>query len=339
MLSGMGPTPRPACLACAACLLVAGPASAEPLICDLTGSGATPEYHCNMPVSCGPGTTCPSFFTEARCDEFGFGGPRCRPACGTLFTCDGDSDCPGLAGVLATCERAELYADGPAGVCTFAGLGIEYCVEDGVAIRAGDVAHCHQRPDGSYTANWFEGDCDRDGCPNGSDVAVCFSSGAPCLAPNLGPGCEAPTTDAGVPDAGVPVADAGAAPADGGPASTDAGSVDAGSRVDAGSSRDGGSAGFDAGRQLPPDQVPSFHGGGGCACSAAAGPSSCPTGPLLMLGVLGAVGASASRLADPRRRPRARASSKVPGTSCVGAHPISTPMARRIRVRTPASHI
>ena len=43
----------------------------------------------------------------------------------------------------------------------------------------------------------------------------------------------------------------------------------------------------------------------------------------------------ATHLGGPRRRSRARASSTIPGISCVGAHPISTPIARRYGLPLP----
>ncbi|HJL14449.1 MAG TPA: hypothetical protein RMH99_02265 [Sandaracinaceae bacterium LLY-WYZ-13_1] len=130
------------------------------------------------------------------------------------------------------------------------------------------VSDCHRRALSSgWTPNWYLGDCDGDGCPNGADPAPCADGSELCEAtPFLGPSCDGTPTPV---DAGVtPPVDAGPTPgADAGPTpAPDAGPPLA---VDAGPSppMDAGTApGVDAAEA--PNGL-EFTGGGGCTCRAA----------------------------------------------------------------------
>jgi MYXO-CTERM domain-containing protein len=191
----------------------------------------------------------------------------CRPHCGTMVGCSVDGDCRPFRTFAGVCLRG---ADGATttGICAYRGLGVSYCTDGGdTTIEPLMLAHCHLRPDGSVTSDYFEGDCDQDGCANGGDVAPCVAGEEPCGTPDLTIACSNATPDAGVPER------------------------DAGAPIDAGS-RDAGIEPFDAGATEPgidANQLTgvSFGGGGGVRCSCrttrAAPPS--PLGTLAVAAV------------------------------------------------------
>jgi hypothetical protein len=127
------------------------------------------------------------------------------------------------------------------------------------------------------TDNFFAGDCDGDGAPNGCDDEICMPGGGTSTCTSVpGVGCTPSYTPP--PDAGV----------DAGPDSgSDAGDAGGESETDGGSNvtpTDGGSGGIDGGAG---GHVPSFGGGGGCRC--AVGSRQAPLGSILFGLALGIV--------------------------------------------------
>jgi hypothetical protein len=196
--------------------------------------------------------------------------------CSTIQACNPDSDlwsCAPLSGTTANgaCLRNDdnpVPIDGATGVCIFPAF-LRGCLMPGLPDMG---AACFTTPTDGPTTNFFDGDCDRDGCPNGHDSAPCLRcDGAQCLAVaiheprdrcrRLRMAEDEPIdpmdcrTDAALPDTG----------------SHDAGPVDA--AMDAPSP--------DA--QIPPQVT--FGGGGGCACTTGARPRGHGLS-LLVLGLL-----------------------------------------------------
>lgn len=272
-------------------LALAPPARAEPTVCTIFPAtmGTMPyEHRCAPPTSCDSDATCdPAVLGEgAVCQAYdGRSGERlCRGACSTVFGCSEGGDCPRLGGVTGRCAPTGALGGAPPGICLYDTADtsrIVYCTGTG-PIAHDAFARCHTTPAGEITTNYYEGDCDEDGCPNGADPAPCLAGDEPCLEPGtLGPLCARPTVppDAGVslPDAGPPAADAAISTPDGGNAGEDAGGgEDAGSGgdLDAGPSRE-----MDAG-EVPPGI--GFNGGGGCRCAVPGGASSSGSGALAL---------------------------------------------------------
>lgn len=107
----------------------------------------------------------------------------CLPECSTLVGCDRDEEC-GTLRAGGTCQRFATGVDlGAAGVCTAPDLPIQYCNGTG-PISVNRFLACHALPFSDTLApSWFDGDCDRDGCPNGSDPFPCVS-GSTCGRPD-----------------------------------------------------------------------------------------------------------------------------------------------------------
>lgn len=229
------------------------------------------EQTCHARTSCSdsdPGA-CRELYRTGVCDSV-LRESFCRPSCGTVLRCDGDSDCPAL--VVTTARPRCLLgafpegsADTPPGVCVYPGLdggarGTTYCSVTGVSLDG--FLRCHTGPEGT-TSNWFAGDCDGDGCVNGDDVDPCSPDITECLPGGpRGPMCMPVAPDGGVPDldASTPDDDAGA------------GGMDAGAS-DAGAASDDSGSGFDGGNTSAPPGT-SFGGGGGCRCGVIEGGAS-----------------------------------------------------------------
>lgn len=303
--------------ACAALAAVgfASRARAEAVVCRVTNEGAA-----EVPFVCS-NDSCST--TDPCGDEWGAGAEcaspfgsesLCRPACGTLFGCSSDTDCPRIGGARGTCTLQSVAVTEPAGFCTYASLGITYCLTSS-ELAAHFFLACHTRPDGARTSSYFAGDCDADGCPNGEDAAPCDNTTATCAVPlpegactlggaRLDGGVVEPRdagvrTDAGPRDAGSGEGDGGTSVErdanvedDAGAAQDDAGGTqdDAGlTGQDANASTD-----FDGGPAAPPGVT--FGGGGGCRCAV---PGAADAG---VAGVLPALLALAAALCRRRRR-------------------------------------
>jgi hypothetical protein len=247
-------------LAVSAVSFSAALARAEPTICEVRSTDPVMGL---FDVHCGPPHACAS---ADDCSETGFETPVCgtaledlpdicRPHCGTLVGCDGDGDCRRFRDAVGSCHLTSTAAGG-IGVCAYPALGASYCVAVGEALDPMRFARCHTRPDGTATSNYFEGNCDGDGCPNGGDNLPCVNDRTPCLTLDTTVACSTSPIDGGVfpLDAGVVV-------------TPDAGGLDAGPETDAGVVEP-----FDA--YVPP--ASSFGGGGGvrCTCRTARTPAS-----------------------------------------------------------------
>lgn len=146
----------------------------------VSGTGPCLAVEPSPPPTC-PAPTLP---TERCCTVVG-GALRCDGAdcsCSTIRACNpeprayGDSECPALLsdGNPGACLRPG--APGTLGVCFF-----EEFLEDCGDLEALDFASCFRTGRGTFTTNFFEGDCDADGCPNGQDVDRCEPcDGAAC---------------------------------------------------------------------------------------------------------------------------------------------------------------
>ena len=182
----------------------------------------------------------------------------CAPnECSTVYACQPTSEfwsCPPLEGSrgVGAClrvEEGEPRLSGLSGYCLFPEF-VEGC--DLGELTDGDACF---KFDGVPVLNFFAGDCDEDGCPNGYDAAPCTRcDGEACGTVSRDPRSTCPNgraadteldpsdcnPDAGTSDAGVATGDAGvASPMDTGIQSN----TDTGPR-------------------------PTFGGGGGCTCTA-----------------------------------------------------------------------
>jgi len=195
--------------------------------------------------------------------------PSGAPSCATAHPCSAASECPeGFACSDETCEPVACtavyscrnVADCPRGtelgepvVCLPTarldpgrGHGDGFCLFDSFAVTSAcfgllEAQSCFFR-DGAFSNDFFQGDCDLDGCPNGLDPSPCSVDGAALCRPDgTSPACDTPIPPARL-DAGVPFEDA--ALPDGG------GTFDA--------------AVFDGGT----NERVTFGGGGGCVCRA-----------------------------------------------------------------------
>jgi MYXO-CTERM domain-containing protein len=268
-------------------LLAPAAARAEPLHCRVTGldgGGTILAYRCSAPVPCSTVATCdPTVFGDrAVCQAFDerTGEPFCRAECSTILGCDETSDCARLGSATPQCVPFEPSDGGePSGLCLYPTLGITYCADAPPTVIDHYWMACHTLPGGGVTSNYFDGDCDGDGCANGEDSTPCIAGDGPCVPRTRGPLCgTAMALDAGVGSGdGGTSADAGATTEpDGGNATTpDAGEDedDAGTTVEL----DAGERGeMDAGG-APPGI--GFNGGGGCRCGVP-GRGSAPGGAL-----------------------------------------------------------
>lgn len=232
------------------------------------------------PGDCDPATGCDGDDVECVAFDDEAEATYCRPACGTLFACFEEGDCPTLDGASGTCTDVDGRTEG---MCAFRSRDpvIDYCVDRGGVVSPGMLSACHTAPDGTRTANYDLGDCDGDLCANAVDPDPC-TAGDSCGKVEANDSCEIVyrTRDGGV---------------DGGEGGArDGGARDGGARD--GGGRDGGrpepspdGSFLDAGPGMdtgPPDERPAvgFEGAGGCA----AAPISRPWGDaaLLALAVL-----------------------------------------------------
>lgn len=195
-------------------------------------------HDCAMPEDCPLG--------------FGCDGGTCEPLeCTAFYSCRTLDDCPDDTdlGPPIVCLPTELLDPSLGrgdGFCLFGSFDVTTeCAE------LGDARSCFFR-DGVFSNDFFQGDCDLDGCPNGLDPNPCSGDASDvCLPEGVSLACDTPIPPAR-PDAGVPEGDA-AIPDSG--VGLDAAGFDA-AGFDA--------AGFDGGV----DERVTFGGGGGCVCSA-----------------------------------------------------------------------
>jgi hypothetical protein len=257
-------------------------ARAEFRTCHITGrSGTTPVYTCSAPVGCDEPSTCPEALGDApMCLELLDSESICIARCSTLFGCTTTSDCPRIFDGSPTCVPFSAAVSGdPPGLCLLLdpGLDVTYCADGEVIPHY--FSACHTDRTGSLATNYWDGDCDGDGCPNGIDPTTC-TRGGECGTVSRGLFCATMMAA----DGGVATVDAGAATDDAGPEPRDAGATMAGdasgnagdggrrdagpiTQLDGSAAEDGGRPGlFDAGTELV--QLPTFSGGGGCRCAA-----------------------------------------------------------------------
>ncbi len=211
-----------------------------------------------LPLGCAPGETCtaPGDRGGECLTADGDGATVCVPSEAALYCGDGAWVCPG----------GQIEVEDPDARHTF--CSPPYCGDD----HALTTAACVRSPITNEPVPPDQGDCDRDGVPNGVDDEVC--------------------------EPGEPDEDAGTNTRDGGDARPD-GAIpgeDAGAGEDAAvEPMDGGEAGTDAGASV----APTFGGGGGCACRAAPGDAGSAFGLVAALGV--ALSLRAGRRARRRR--------------------------------------
>lgn len=234
------------------------------------------------PASCGPRTG------TGECCTIEAGTLVCDPdpgACDcstTLRLCSPgprvfSTECPPLGTSEGTCVRPDQ--PGAVGVCLYLAF-----LDDCSDLGALDAARCFVTPDGAPTANFFEGDCDDDGCPNGNDPFRCNAcDGVLCSSESTDPRVDCRQGADPLPDPArcAPVEpDAAVAPDAGAAGPMDAGTEDAG-----------------------PEEArpPVRFSGGGCTCRAGARPARVTLGE--MLGVT-ALGATALGVGRRRRRSR-----------------------------------
>jgi hypothetical protein len=112
--------------------------------------------------------------TDAEC--FAASGQRCVAGncaddCGSLFTCNSNSDCPTFDPAVGHCQLAAV-GGGANGVCVYndsssAAIVTTLCTTGGTATLT-RVQDCFD-----HGSNWSMGDCDNDGVANGSDHDPC----------------------------------------------------------------------------------------------------------------------------------------------------------------------
>jgi hypothetical protein len=240
----------------------------EPGPCHVPAVGS---LQCGL-VPCSVDDECLGFAPDGVCvavDPAG-GELHCTATCGTLASCS-DGGCPEHAGAVGACTPMATPIGAVRAVCEYPTLGITHCPSTsgamGTVVSNPVLFDCYTVASSlgtGVTDNWFKGDCDRDGCPNGADADPCDASGAECFGTVIGDVCgPMPPPDAGI----VGVADAGAP------------------EVDA-----GGAGEIDSGTEVPPGTM--FSGGGGCRCAVAA--SRAPAGGALAIAAI-ALGALARR--------------------------------------------
>lgn len=188
----------------AACLLVAhalapSAALAGPMMCDVEPDG---RLVCVPPETCASRRDClgPPGTEDWFCRVVGTATatPICVPSCGTIYACDPEmppsGQCPALPGRTASCTgldpAADLGADvPPLGLCTYSvatrPAAIDYCTEATAQILGPMFRACHTMPrvagdPAHFTSDYFQGDCDGDGCANGRDAMPC-TAGSSCL--------------------------------------------------------------------------------------------------------------------------------------------------------------
>lgn len=219
-----------------------------PLSCGTINVGTEPNGTCCIrdgAVECG--ATCE--LDESECSTV----QACRPdavlwSCGPLGT---------ESGICLRVEDEPSPVEGLAGYCLFP----EFFLGCDMSDPPGSDSPCF-RFDGAIELNFFEGDCDNDGCPNGYDLAPCERcDGEFCGATSRDPRDRCRNTRA--PEMTIDPSDCSA---DAG-VSDDAGvniPVDAGSMI-----------GSDANISQAMDTGPraTFGGGGGCTCTASSGAS------------------------------------------------------------------
>lgn len=240
-----------------------------------------------------PPVTCPPPARSPSCCQFSVGGLACSDdaatcACSTVHTCTPgprpypNRECVSMTGSGAPGLCIRPPDTGALGVCLFEEFFVGCADPRGVTLDA-----CLRRPgSGELTENFYAGDCDSDGCPNGQDADRCTPcDDAACASMSVDPreGCEE-IVNAGLedPDACFPAGDAGVPSVD---ASTGPGPDGSVAAEDA--ARPTHDAALDASTERPPT-----FGGSGVSCHAGTRSGRGPLG----LGLLGlAVAARARR--------------------------------------------
>lgn len=176
-------------------LAFATPARAEPGVCDLDPAGARVclgPRGCTERVDCLVGGRADAFVCESL-GPIGTSG-TCVPDCTTMFSCNVPTDCPTLGLVVPTCDPVEppVGMTSVPSACTYRtgttslppNARITYCTAPAFHIPSAMFRACHTDPSGVVTDDYFRGDCDADGCPNGADTDPCTAARGACTATN-----------------------------------------------------------------------------------------------------------------------------------------------------------
>lgn len=168
--------------------MAAAPALAEPSVCTFDDAGART---CSVPATCAGRDDC---VTGGPHDDWFCEAPRppsavlvCMPGCTTMFGCGIPADCPVMNGLAPTCDPV---ASGVPNACTYrvaSGMAaaphtlITYCTAPTLHIPTMRMTACHTIPGTStLTPDYYQGDCDMDGCPNGHDTDPCVAAAGAC---------------------------------------------------------------------------------------------------------------------------------------------------------------
>lgn len=143
---------------------------------------------CTTRASCIVGTGTESL----RCEDVAANGDttrECLRDCTTLFSCTTSAECPRVNGIAGTCSPVSPPTDSPM-ICTWttpslsapADEQVSYCVGPGYHVSPTQIALCHRRTGAlsAYTEDYYRGDCDGDGCPNGRDNDPCTPAMGAC---------------------------------------------------------------------------------------------------------------------------------------------------------------
>ncbi len=165
--------------------------------CDLDAAGMRT---CRMPMTCAARADCiaGAGTGDETCQNLTANGStsrECMHDCTTLFSCTSNSQCPTINSIVPTCSPVGPPLGAPS-VCTWStsstsappSAQITYCTPPGNHIAEALITQCH-RMAGSltqFTTDYFRGDCDGDGCPNGHDTD-------PCAPATVGTSCVPPT--------------------------------------------------------------------------------------------------------------------------------------------------
>lgn len=145
--------------------------------CRLVGSAVSPELECVDNPECATSDECGGSFEPACVPGIG-----CIPRCGTLRACEGDTDCITTGMTVGACIVVESSVEPLAGESFCEGLSMTFCGAPGVStVSQRQFLACMTLPFSDTLApSWGDGDCDRDGCPNGTDAGPCDAALSAC---------------------------------------------------------------------------------------------------------------------------------------------------------------
>jgi hypothetical protein len=213
--------------------LAAAPAEAEPSVCTFDDTGTRT---CLAPRACAGRDDCVTggphddWFCEATPPMAGM---ECMPGCTTMFGCGIPSDCPAINGMAPTCDPVQPPSGSsmtpnactyrlPSGMTIAPDQLITYCTAPGFHIPLTRLSACHTIPGTSIvTTDYYLGDCDGDGCPNGHDTDPCVAAAGRCA---VADGADSPFCPVAPPLA-CELSAAGPSCTDARPCSTDTGAL------------------------------------------------------------------------------------------------------------------